>query len=169
MSSKTYNWPRMYLLGLYRDTIEHGHIIVERVYKDQAFSLKMALYRLRRRSDAANKTIILPEYHLVTAGEWVPNPNYHQSQPDYPEQLLGDMPILYNTVPEGQLPVVRDASTGLALPGLTDPHLHHTEPILPATTPTAPLDFSPEAMTIGAEDISSFVAKMRKTAEQRDD
>lgn len=60
------SWPKPYLLKIYEKTIDEGCCRVRVESKEQATSLILSFYRLRRRSDAQHSSFIKPEYHLVT-------------------------------------------------------------------------------------------------------
>ena len=174
MSKTSYDWPRLYLLGLYRDAVEQGHIIVEGLTVDRAQSLKMAFYRLRRRSDESNKSIILPEYHLVTVGEWRSTGYGPQGEHGMDGDLIGHMPILYNSIPDASLPLVRSATTGQLLPTINE--RSHQPPIQPTVLPPSDHFELPESLNqalgmdaeIGSEDIGDYIAKLRAKAASGD-
>lgn len=175
MTAPSFDWPRLYLLGLYRDAVEHGHIIVEGISFAKAQSLKMALYRLRRRSDSSNKTIILPEYHLVTCGEWRSSGYEPAGEHGMDGDLVGNMPILYNSIPDGALPAVRSLTTGALLPTTAERSQQPPTPptILPPSDPLPlPLELTKALdaeATVTSEDIGDYISRLRRKATSHDD
>jgi len=98
-STASTDWPRAFLFQIYDAAITNGLIIIEPISEEDARSLAGRLYRIRRRSDKALAQFILPEYHLVTVGEWRPGP-----------EGTGQLPIIYSRLPDGKpLPLIRPA------------------------------------------------------------
>lgn len=96
------DWPRSYLLQIYSEAVKHGFIWIEPISREDAHSLQQRLYRLRRRADKAMAPYILPEYHLVGVGEWVPVTA---------GGTLGKLPVIFNQLPTGApLPAIRAAT-----------------------------------------------------------
>lgn len=96
------DWPRQYLLQIYAEAVKHGFIWIEPISPEDARSLTQRLYRLRRRADKAMAPYILPEYHLVTCGDW---------RPTTPGGTLGKLPVIFNQLPTGApLPAIRPAT-----------------------------------------------------------
>lgn len=118
MPAKTppkFDWPRNYLLSIYAHAVEHGYFLVGPIEQDAAESLRLSLYRLRRRSEAANAQFIRPEYHLVTVGHYRPESK--------------ELPIIYTSVP------------GQNLPGFRVPDVAETKQV--STFPTADVEHHP--------------------------
>lgn len=107
-------WPRMYLLQIYKQAVDNGHVVLHPISEKKAESLKMSLYRLRRRSDTSNAIFIAPEYHLVTVGRWTPAAG-------------GTLHILYSSMPDETLPTIQpfEGEDGLTY---VDPTPRHTIP-----------------------------------------
>jgi len=115
-STASVDWPRAYLLQIYDEVVKQGFIWIGPIGQDDAKSLRQRLYRLRRRADKAMAPYILPEYHLVTVGQWQPENG-------------GRMPVIYNQLPTGQeLPGISGATPEELELGLA----RLTQPLLPA-------------------------------------
>jgi hypothetical protein len=82
------NWPRPYIMQIYAEAVKHGFVWINNLEPGPAASLKMSIYRARRRSDTSNKTLIAPEYHLVTVGQY--------------DIVKRRMPVMYNKLPDGE-------------------------------------------------------------------
>lgn len=147
MTTPSPNWPKTFLLEIYKMAVDFGYIYIQPISKADAQSLKMRLYRARRRSDSSTASFILPEYHLVTVGEW---------------EDVGDgrLPVIYNRLPSEQpLPSIVPAD-GEAFTNPPSPQLHEFGP--------KPIpSFTEEDLTLKPEDIASFIGKMRKDVEGR--
>lgn len=130
-------WPRSFLLDIYAQAVQHGMVMLEPITKENAKSLTGRLYRLRRRSDKGMAHLILPEYHLVTAGEWRPGP-----------EGTGQLPIIYNRLPSDEpLPAIRPATLDEA-----------TAPPLARLTPEALLENIEKLdLTLEPDEVDSFV------------
>lgn len=151
------DWPRAYLLQVHQEAVAHGLIFIEGIDEADAKSLKQRLYRVRRRSDKSTATFILPEYHMVTVGEWEAFPPSH---PAYP----GRLPIIYSRTPDGKdMPRIRaatpeEASEAFAVPA----HRELPTPITPET-----LNLESADLSLKPGEIDDFVAKLTKSAEDR--
>jgi hypothetical protein len=92
-------FPREYLLRVYNAALDHGHILLHPITREDAARFTACFYRLRRRSDAAHQSFITPEMHLVTVGKWKEVGG------------IGILPIYYTTLPEGEtLPMISPAA-----------------------------------------------------------
>lgn len=153
------DWPRAYLLQIHQEAVAHGLIFIERIDEADAKSLKQRLYRVRRRSDTSTATFILPEYHMVTVGEWEPFPPSH---PVYP----GRLPIIYNRTPDGKpLPTIRPATPEEASAAFAPMKPLNTLPPLDPEQFLANLESAD--LTLKPGEVDSFVADLMKSAEKR--
>lgn len=157
------SWPRMYLLNIYKQAVERGYIWLGPISEADAASLKMAIYRLRRRSDSSNAAIISEQYHMVTVGEW------QHGVPDYD---AGRLPVIYSALPCGsQLPGLTDAATGEALPSILEAPAAQPALQPPAALPTA---FEPLPITTSVAieqldnnlDIDDYLSSMISSAKK---
>jgi hypothetical protein len=142
------NWPRAYLLSLYTAAIEQGMIYAQPIQRDQAQSLKMSLYRLRRRSDSSNSSFITADHHLVTVGDW-----------EEIEDGQGRLPIMF-TKADFDLPAIVGAS-GDEIAGAA-----HAIAITAAHTLDEPTE---AALNLAMDEsgVSDYVAKMVAAATAR--
>lgn len=128
---------RHYLLSVYNAALEQGHILLRPISAEDAARFTQSFYRLRRRSDKSNASFILPEFHLITVGEWSPEDG-------------GTLPILYNTSPY-QLPTILTAAGA----EIAEP----TAERLSRYLPPAPSDAAPALDGLTPDEI---VAHLRK-------
>lgn len=157
------SFPRKYLLDIYNKAIDEGFLHIHPISQADAVSLRQSLYRLRRRSDAANARFILPEFHLVTVGQWSPDKG-------------GCLPIMYDKLPEGHaLPTIEAVAAETF--SLKTPI--HPEGHIPVSQMKADLAeqqrlaAEAEQVQLSPQDISSFVSRLRKrvadSSEEPDD
>lgn len=147
MTTSATIWPRAYLLQIYEQAISNGMVWIEPISPSQATSLRMALYRLRRRSDSNNAAFITPQHHLVTVGAYDP--------------ARQRLPILYNRLPEAELPAIH-AATGEELALALDPPAPATPPS--SLVETAEILNSAAEIQIDETDILSYVERMKRNA-----
>lgn len=153
MTTPSEHWPKPYLLQAHAQAVEHGMVWIRPISKADAASLKARLYRVRRRSDASMAAFIPPEYHMVTVGLWSPGNG-------------GQMPLIYNRLPEGQLPPIVPATpeekgSSLPLPTLNDAPLSQ-EQIEAATNRL--IESADLSMDEG--EVESFVSRMMSKVEK---
>lgn len=139
-------WPRAYLLDIYNKAIESGFLWVKVEHAEQARSLTQSLYRLRRRSDKANARFILPEFHLVTCGEFVPDRG---------------LPVVYSRLPDGQqLPAVEPGEGGMDLQ-LFQPAPTAEQILSPPALPSQDDLLNLAGEKIQDFDVDSYVSRMQ--------
>lgn len=141
-------FPRSFILNLYTQALEHGHILVHPIDEAAAKSLTMQFYRLRRTSDRANSHFILPQFTLVTVGKWSPDNG-------------GTLPIYYTST-DMDMPQVTDvAGNPLVTP--------EPQPILPVQsghlTNTSPIEI--EEIDETDFDVDDYVAGLLADAHKR--
>lgn len=95
-SNRTF--PREYLLKVYALAVEHGALELSPISQPDSVRFTQSFYRLRRRSDASNASFILPEYHLVTVGQWKQTP-HGGALPIYYNKMLDNEPPLPDITP----------------------------------------------------------------------
>lgn len=153
----TQNWPKQWLLEIYAKAVEHGYLFIEPITEADAHSLGQRLYRIRRRADTIMAPFLIPEYQLVTVGQWVPVGGTGEH---------GRLPIIYNSLPDDQkLPNI----TAVDSETFSQVIRHDAQPLVsvePKPTFTA---ISPEDLQLEPEDISNYVADMRRRAEGIDE
>lgn len=127
-------WPKAYLLEIYAQAVQHGHVLLHPITEERASSLTKALYAIRRRSRPGESaaTFILPEYHLVTVGLWR-------------RDNSGTLPIYYTTSDQPLPTITPVPNSAVALP---QPAAHQPLP----TTPSA------DDMDLTPSDIDDYVA-----------
>lgn len=146
-------WPRSFLLDIYAQAVQHGMVMIEPITEANAKSLAGRLYRLRRRSDKGMAHLILPEYHLVTVGEWRPGPDGQ-----------GQLPIIYNRLPSDEpLPDIRPATDAEAGAPFS-PATQHT---LPLTAEALLENLDNLDLTLEPEEVDSFVDDLMAKAVER--
>ena len=144
------DWPRSYLLQVHQAAVDHGLLMIEPISEANAKSLAGRLYRIRRRSDKAMAHLIIPEYHLVTVGQWRPGPAGE-----------GQLPIIYNRLPDGStLPAIRPA---------TPEEIGEAMPLPPPSSPIlTPENFfdriDPAQLELKPDEVESFVDDLLKKA-----
>jgi hypothetical protein len=158
MTTPTLNWPKSYLLQCHADAIKHGMIFVEPITEAEARSFTQRFYRMRRRSDKSMASLIPPEYHLVSVGEWEPFGITHpEVQPP-----RGRLPIIFSSLPSGEaLPNLRPATETELTAALTP-----QQPLLPLET-LIDLDAIEQPMAPG--ELEDFVSRMASKVEKSDD
>lgn len=139
-------WPRAYLLDIYNKTLEAGFLWVRVKDETTARSLTQALYRLRRRSDTSNKSFILPEFHLITCGNFIPGKG---------------LPVLYSKLPDDmELPLLEQAEAGTADLSFFTPASQ--QPILHSPSEEELLNLAGEK--IEPADLGDYVSRMMAKA-----
>lgn len=150
-------WPRAYLLSIYSEAIKHGFVWVEPLTEAQATSLRLALYRLRRRSDSNNREFITPEHKLVTVGQY--------------DHTARRLPILFSRLPDMDLPTIRPATEDE-----TADFIQMPEQLASPTIDTQPPSIesidvlkSAAEITLDEQDITSYVEKMKRRAVSKEE
>lgn len=136
-------FPREYLLRVYAAAVEHGCIELSPIDEPTATSFRQTFYRLRRRSDKGNAHLILPEYHLVTVGDWRQTPRG------------GALTIYYNAIPEGEDP----------LPSILPIDPHEAPPMPPPSPSTFVPPISQEEQT----DLDAYMKELIEGSRKHDD
>jgi hypothetical protein len=148
MTTTQQDYPLKWLLEIHAQAIEHGIVLVHPVTQQAAQSIKMRLLRLRRRTDKGAGYYVPPEYHLVTIGAWRPEQG-------------GCLPIIYDKLPDGDaLPSITPIS------GEEFVELTAVEPVLALPASNVPHSLSEADLKMDAEQIGSFVERMKKRVQQ---
>jgi len=146
-ATATQDWPKTYLLQVHSEAVKHGFIFIQPISEADAASLRSRLYRIRRRSDTSTAAFILPEYHMVTVGQWQPGPDGQ-----------GRLPITYNKLASGvELPAIVPATSEEAEPAIAPP----------ALTPSSIRPIEPEDLQLDTQEVSNYVADMIRKAKER--
>jgi hypothetical protein len=140
MPSTPHTWPKSYLLSILAAAVEHGFLYLEPLSPVAAASLRASLIRVRRRADKSAAAYIIPEYYLVSVGQW-------EATGEDPD--IGRLPVMYDALPEGLvLPKITPAERSVSLP----------TPVQQET----PAPFAAEELAMEPAEIKSFVDSMKK-------
>jgi hypothetical protein len=144
------SWPKPYLLQILSAAVTHGSLYVEPITAEDALSLRMSLLRVRRRADTANRSFIIPEYHLVTVMNWEFT---HIAE----GKSWGRLPVIYNNLP-----------STLRLPDITIPHGPPPTHATRATPTPSPTSDHSRDLIIDPADIPAYIASLTKRAQTPD-